>query len=184
VGQQRGVNDLHFLVTARIFIEYTRRGIWFLAWATPQQVAAVEKLTFERPGSPGIAKMDELLNEALGRPKKSPLLNPVKEFNNEPFLNCLHALTHGNPASVRMFAFGLDKIFRTDMLLLRAEVELNIFKILVYRRLLGQELKDVWAMLGTIYNQPDNLRKNVQIAAYQLKQKGSTPEKLFGLELP
>jgi len=66
-------------------------------------------LTFESPGSPGIATMDEMINEALGQGRVSHLI-AVSPGINEPFLDCLHALTHGNPISVRMISFGLDKI--------------------------------------------------------------------------
>lgn len=171
---QQGKNNFHFVVTMRSFIEYTRRGIWFLAWATEQQLRGVPKLTFQASGSPGIAKMDAMINEALGRGRVSHLMDPVKEINNEPFLHLLHALTHGNPISVRMVAFGVDKIFKTDMLLLRAETDLNLFRILLYRRMLGEELKDIWKMLGTIHNQPDIMKKNVMMAAHLVKQAGLT----------
>src|SRR5260370_5704677 len=140
---QQGKNNFHFVVTMRSFIEYTRRGIWFLAWATNQQLRGVKNLTFQASGSPGIAKMDAMISEALGLGKVSHLMDTVKDINNEPFLHCLHALTHGNPISVRMVAFGVDKIFKTDMLLLRAETDLNLFRILLYRRMLGEELKDI-----------------------------------------
>jgi hypothetical protein len=86
----------------------------------------------------------------------------------------LHALTHGNPISVRMLAFGLDKIFQTDMLLLRAETDLNLFRILLYRRMLGENIKDNWKMLATIHNEPDTMRTNVMIAALLVKQAGLT----------
>lgn len=171
---QQGKNNFHFVVTMRSFIEYTRRGIWFLAWATEQQLRSVKKLTFQASGSPGIAKMDAMINDALGRGKVSHLMDPMKEINNEPFLHCLHALTHGNPISVRMVAFGVDKIFKTDMLLLRAETDLNLFRILLYRRMLGEDLKDIWKMLGTIHNQPDTLKTNVMMAAHLVKQAGLT----------
>ena len=169
---QQGKNNFHFVVTMRSFIEYTRRGIWFLAWATDQQLRGVKSLTFRASGSPGIASMDAMINDALGRGKVSHLMDPMKDINNEPFLHCLHALTHGNPISVRMVAFGLDKIFKTDMLLLRAETDLNLFRILLYRRMLGEELKDIWKMLGTIHNQPDTMKTNVKIAAELVKQAG------------
>src|ERR1019366_9005314 len=55
--RQRGVNDFHFLVTLRSFIEYTRRGIWFLAWASEEKLRAAGTLTFDRAGSPGLAAM-------------------------------------------------------------------------------------------------------------------------------
>jgi len=169
---QQGKNNFHFVVTMRSFIEYTRRGIWFLSWATDQQLSGVKKLTFQASGSPGIAKMDAMINDALARGKVSHLMDPMKDINNEPFLHCLHALTHGNPISVRMVAFGIDKIFQTDNLLLRAETDLNLFRILLYRRMLGEELKDIWKMLSTIHNQPETMKTNVVIAANLVKQAG------------
>jgi hypothetical protein len=169
---QQGKNDFHFVVTMRSFIEYTRRGIWFLAWASDDQVRAVKTLTFQKPGSPGVAKMDTMITEALGHGKVCHLMNPVKDINNEPFLHCLHALTHGNPISVRMVTFGMDKIFQTDNLLLRAETDLNLFRILLLRRMLGEELKDIWKMLGGIHNQPETMRSNAKIAAHLVKQAG------------
>ncbi len=54
-----------------------------------------------------------------------------------------------------MVAFGVEKIFQTDKLLIRAETDLNLFRVLLYRRMLGEELKDIWKMLGKIHNQPD-----------------------------
>jgi hypothetical protein len=171
---QQGKNDFHFAVTMRSFIEYTRRGIWFLAWATDQQLSGVKNLTFQASGSPGIAKMDAMISEALGLGKVSHLMDPVKDINNEPFLHCLHALTHGNPISVRMVAFGVGNIFKTDMLLLRAETDLNLFRILLYRRMLGEDLGGIWTMLGTIHNQPDTMKTNVMIAARLIKQAGLT----------
>ena len=36
--EEQGTNDFHFLVTLRSFIEYTSRGIWFLAWATEKRL--------------------------------------------------------------------------------------------------------------------------------------------------
>ena len=169
---QQGKNDFHFVVTMRSFIEYTRRGVWFLAWASDDKVRKVKKLTFDKPGSPHLAAMDTMINEALGLGKVCHLLSPVKDINNEPFIDCLHALTHGNPISVRMVSFGVDKLFKTDMLLIRAEADLNLFRILLYRRMLGEELKNIWKMLGGIHNQPDTMRTNVQIAAHLVKQAG------------
>jgi hypothetical protein len=49
---QQGINDFYFLVTLRSFIEYTRRGIWFLAWASEEDLRKAERLTFKQPGSP------------------------------------------------------------------------------------------------------------------------------------
>jgi hypothetical protein len=128
---QQGKNDFHFLVTVRSFIEYSRRGIWFLVWAMDSEVEIAEKLTFNSASSPSLANMDKMINDALGKGPISYLLDPVAPINNEPFLHSLHALTHGNPISVRMLGFGLDKIFQTNMLLLRAELELNWFRVLL-----------------------------------------------------
>jgi hypothetical protein len=150
IKRQLRVNDFHLLVTLRSFIEYTRRGIWFLAWASEDKLGAAEKLTFERSGSPSLV-MDEKINKALRLGSVCHLLEKVA-LVNEPFLDCLHALIHGNPISVRMLGIGLDKLLQTDKLLIRAEMELNIFRILVYRRALGDELVDsVWSMLAAIH---------------------------------
>jgi len=73
-----------------------------------------------------------------------------------------------------MVAFGVEKIFQTDKLLIRAETDLNLFRVLLYRRMLGEALKDIWKMLGKIHNQPDTMRTNVKIAAHLLKQAGVT----------
>ena len=115
--------------------------------------------------------MDQMINEALGRGKLCPLKNPISGIN-EPFINCLHALTHGNPISVRVLGFGLEKIFQTDKLLQKAEADLNLFRVLIYRRLLGEELKDIWKMLGTIYHDPAVLREGARTAVIQLKDSG------------
>jgi hypothetical protein len=169
--RQRGVNDFHFLVTLRSFIEYTRRGIWFLAWASEKAIRKAERLTFERPGSPDLASMDAMINEALGDGKVSPLMNNLPGIN-EPFLNCLHALTHGNPISVRMTTFGLDKIFNTAGLLAKVELDLGIFRIILYRRMLGEDINAIWKMLAPIHNRPADVQANVLIAAHLLQQSG------------
>jgi hypothetical protein len=169
---QQGNNDFHFVVTLRSFIEYTRRGIWFLAWASDKQLQKSGELTFDKPGSPGLAAMDTMINEALGKGKVCHLMAPVKDINNEPFLNCLHALTHGNPISVRMLGFGLEKIFQTNMLLVRAETDLNLFRVLLYRRVLGENLNDIWKMLAPIHNEPVTMRENAKAAAVQLQKVG------------
>lgn len=91
---------------------------------------------------------------------------------NEPFINGLHALTHGNPISVRMIAFGLERIFNTEMLLLRAQTDLGLFRILLYRKRLGEKQKDIWKMLSTIHNRPSDVQANERIAAHLLKQSG------------
>jgi hypothetical protein len=168
--QLQGKNDFHFVVTVRSFIEYTRRGIWFLVWAKNAKLQAAEHLTFERPGSPPLAEMDKLINRALGNGNVSPLLNPIPPINNEPYINALHALTHGNPISVRMLGFGLDKIFQTNMMLARAELELNWFRVLLYRRMLGEDFADIWKLLKPIHNRPLEMR-NVAIQAGKEVQK-------------
>lgn len=168
---QRGINDFHFLVTLRSFIEYTRRGIWFLVWASEKKLRAAEKLTFSRSGSPDLVSMDQMMNEALGLGKKSHLTDPVTGIG-EPFIGCLYALTHGNPISVRMLGFGLERIFQTDSLLLRAETELHFFAILVCRRALGEEVQAIWKMLATINNRPQDIKTNARIAFELVKQRG------------
>ena len=91
---QQGKNEFHFVVSMRSFIEYTRRGIWFLVWASDEKVRAVKTFTFNRPGSPPLVDMDKLINQALGLGKMSHLNGPTRPINNEPFIDCLHALTH------------------------------------------------------------------------------------------
>lgn len=168
---QCGANDLHFLISLRSFIEYTRRGIWFLVWASDEKLMRAQKLTFERSGSPDLVRMDELINEGLGLGRKSHLRNLVAGIN-EPFIDCLHALTHGNPISARFMAFGLDKIFQTGNLLTRAEMEMDLFSILLFRRVLGEDAQAIWKMLGTIHNRPGDMKANAMIAAHQLKEAG------------
>jgi hypothetical protein len=177
--RQRGVNDSHFLVTLRSFIEYTRRGIWFLVWADEEALKKARKLTFKAPGSPRLVAMDAMINEALGKGKASTLMNKTPGIN-EPFLDCLHALTHGNPISVRMIAFGLDKIFDCAGLLAKAEIELGIFRIIFYRRMLGDGINAIWRMLASIHDRPDDVQANVLIAADLLKKSG----KLASLRRP
>jgi hypothetical protein len=169
--RQCGVNDFHFLVTLRSFIEYTRRGIWFLAWATEDELRAAGKLTFDRTGSPGVIKMDKMINHALGLGQVSHLLEPSQGID-EPFLNCLHALTHGNPISVRFLGFGLEKIFQTDRLLVRAEMERDLFTILICRRALGEDFNSIWGTLASINNRPADMMANAKIAAFQFKNSG------------
>ncbi|HVB57447.1 MAG TPA: hypothetical protein VNE63_13620 [Candidatus Acidoferrales bacterium] len=175
---QQGKNDFHFLVTIRSFIEYSRRGIWFLVWAMDSDLEIAEQLTFDRAGSPSLVKMDKMINDALGKGHISHLLAPVPLINNEPFLNSLHALTHGNPISVRMFGFGLDKIFQTEGMLLRAEVELNWFRVLLYRRMLGDDFCDIWKRLMPIHNEPENMRAAAIEAGRELHSAGlvASPE--------
>jgi len=136
------------------------------------ELEVAEKLTFERSGSPSVQTMDKMINDALGNGYISHLLDPIPLINNEPFINALHALTHGNPISVRMLGFGLQKIFQTNMLLLRAELELNWFRVLLYRRMPGEEFCDIWKLLIPIHNQPEAMRANAVIAAHLLSKAG------------
>lgn len=169
--QQREKNIFHFIITLRSFIEYIRRGMWFLCWANTEKLREAMNLTFENPGSPGIATMDEMINEALGHGRVSHLMAFAPGIN-EPFLDCLHALTHGNPISVRMISFGLDEIFNAKMLLVRAEVDFGLFRIMVYRRMMGEKQRDIWKLLGAIHNRPADVAANVKTAAYLLKESG------------
>ncbi len=121
--------------------------------------------------------MDKMINEVLGLGRVSHLMTILPGIN-EPLLDCLHALTHGNPISVRMIAFGLDKIFNTEMLLVRAEVEFGLFRIMLYRRMLGEKQSEIWKMLSDIQNRPADIKTNVLIAAHLLKQSGKT-DKVF-----
>lgn len=170
--EQQTQNSFHFVVTMRSFIEYTRRGIWFLVWADDEHVSKVRRVTFQKPGSPGVPKMDAMINQALGLGNVSHLTRPIKEINDESFLDCLHALTHGNPISVRMISFGVDKIFQIDKLLLRAETDLNLFGILLFRKMLGEEPKDIFKSIAGIHDQPDAMRTNARIAAHRLRATG------------
>ena len=179
--KQLGVNNFHLLVTLRSFIEYQRRGIWFLVWASEGRLSVAEKLTFDQAGSPKLSRMDEMINEAVGLGKVSYLLNKVP-LVNESFLNCLHALTHGNPISVRMLGVGLDKIFQPDKLLIRAEMELNMFHTLAYRRALGEELKSIWSTLAPIHDHPDDVRNLAKAAGMDVKTAGGLEKLLDQLQ--
>lgn len=46
--QQRENNVFHFVITLRSFIEYTRRGMWFLCWANREKLKAARKPTFSK----------------------------------------------------------------------------------------------------------------------------------------
>jgi hypothetical protein len=50
--------------------------------------------------------------------------------------------------------------------------------VLLYRRLLGEELKDIWKMLAGIHNQPETMRTNARIAAQKVKQ-ANLPDSRF-----
>jgi hypothetical protein len=167
--RQHKDNIFHFVISLRSFIEYTRRGVWFLCWADPKQIKEAYRLTFAKSGSPPLVAMDAMMNERLGKGAISALKRPAQGIG-EPFINSLHALTHGNPISVRFLSFGMEKIFNTEMLLLRAEIDLSIFRILLCRMMLGEKQEDIWRMLSTIEN----------LAASSLQDAGG-PEKFFGL---
>ncbi|MEJ2007435.1 MAG: hypothetical protein P8Z30_04625 [Acidobacteriota bacterium] len=179
---QQGVNDLYFVVTLRSFIEYSRRGIWFLVWASEEALQEAGRATFDKAASPSLRVMDEMINEALGQGRVSHLMDNLPGIN-EPFINCLHALTHGNPISVRMHPFGIAKIFNTEKLLARAELDLNIFRIVLYRRTLGEDITAIWKTLEPIQNRPGDVRSNVLVAADLLKKSGKLSASL-GYQLP
>lgn len=182
LDSQQGSNNFYFLVSLRSFIEYSRRGIWFLVWATDEILKRAEELTFKQAGSPSLVRMDEMINEAMGQGRISHLTRKVLGVN-EPFLDCLHALTHGNPISVRMTTFGLERIFNTKGLLARAECDLDIFRVVLYRRAMGEEFSAIWKILGSIHNRPADIRADARIAAHLLKQSGKLGPSL-GLEIP
>lgn len=169
--RQRGTNDFHLLISLRSFIEYTRKGIWFLAWASEDQLNAAGKLTFERAGSPTLVRMDMMINEALGLGKVSHLQDKVTGVN-ERFLDCLHALTHGNPLSARVLGVGIEKVFHIDGLLQRAQMENDMFTVLVCRRALGEDLGTAWKDVAAAHNNPAAMRARALDAASRLKQQG------------
>ena len=121
--------------------------------------------------------MDAMINDALGQGRVSRLMDKLPGVN-EPFLHCLHALTHGNPISVRMTTYGLDKIFNTEGLLGRVELDLDIFRIVLYRRILGDDISAIWKMLGPIRDRPADVRGNALIAGHLLKQSGKLASSL------
>jgi hypothetical protein len=121
--------------------------------------------------------MDAMINDALGQGDVSHLKDKLQGIN-EPLIDCLHALTHGNPISVRMTTYGLNKIFDTQKLLDMVELELGIFRILVYRRLLGEDFGAIWRMLGPIHDRPADLRANALVAADLLKKSGKLASSL------
>jgi hypothetical protein len=170
----RAVHQEHpfdFLVSLRSFIEYTRRGIWFLVWASNDQLREAEHLTFNQAGSPSLIKMDAMLNKAMGAGKISHLNNTVDGVN-EPFIDCLHALTHGNPVSVRFIAVDLTRVFDIPKSLARAEHELNIYRLLHYRRVAGMPQNDIWKPLASIHDKPQSLYEEVIKAATDVKKQG------------
>jgi hypothetical protein len=73
-----------------------------------------------------------------------------------------------------MIGMGLESVFDTKSLLARAELDLGIFRILLYRHMAGEEIGGIWAMLSTIHNRPNDIKANVLIAVHILKQSGNT----------
>lgn len=134
-----------------------------------KSLLATRKLSFMESGT-DIITADKRISKSLGRGEVSGLLDPVAGVG-EPFMNCLHALTHGNPIMTRMLAFGLDKCFNTPMLVVKAEAEYHMFLILLGRQLLGQDSEVTWKTLSTIYNRPNDLRDNARIVVHLLKQQ-------------
>jgi hypothetical protein len=63
--------------------------------------------------SPPLTKMDAMLNKAMGA-GKVPHLTDLVDVVNEPYIDCLHSLTHGNPVP-------LNNPFPERALLSRAE---------------------------------------------------------------
>jgi hypothetical protein len=168
---QQQENPFHFLVTLRSFIEYTRRGIWFLCWASNDQLRRAEHLTFKQGGSPSLIKMDTMLNKAMGAGRVSHL-NDLVEVVNEPFIDCLHSLTHGNPVSVRFIAMDLTKVFNIPTGLATAEHDLNIFRLLLYRRVAGMPQNEIWKLLTPIHNRPKALFEEIQRVAAEVMDNG------------
>lgn len=110
-----------------------------------------------------------MLFEAMGA--QSHLTDIVGGFN-EPFIDCLHALTHGNPVSVRFPAMESTKLFHIPKFVARAEHEQNIFRLLVYRRMTKLPQADIWNLLKPIHDQPSLLYNEVVKAAADFKRSG------------
>jgi hypothetical protein len=70
-----------------------------------------------------------------------------------------------------MFEFGIDKLFDINMLLVRAEADLDIYRIAFYRHLLGQSEDEIWGLLREMHNRPNELMQNAIVAAYQVREK-------------
>jgi hypothetical protein len=140
-------------------------------WASNAQLKEAEHLTFKQAGSPPLTKMDAMLNKAMGAGKVSHL-TVIVDGVNEPFIECLHALTHGNPVSVRFIAMDLALIFDLPRILARAEHELNIFRLLLYRRVAGMPQNDVWKLLTPVHDKPQLLYEEVLKAAADVHKQG------------
>lgn len=166
-----GFHDFHILVTLRSFIEYTRKGIWFLVWAKDPALRKCETISFRDPGTPSLERVDQLIQQELGNGKKSPLSAQVKGVN-ESFIHLLHALTHGNPFSVRLDPMGLNQIFDIDHILMRCEQDLNLFRMLLYSTILGDSIENTWSQLVSVQNSPAGLQGLVIATALRLKTSG------------
>jgi hypothetical protein len=81
-----------------------------------------------------------------------------------------------------MLGVGLDKIFKPDKLLIRAEMELNIFHTLVYKRALGEDLKSIWSALAPIHDRPDDVRNLAKTAGTDVKKEGGLERLLEQLQ--
>jgi hypothetical protein len=165
-----GWNDFLALISLRSFIEYTRRGVWLLFFAKTKSLMATRNLSFMESGA-DLITMDKRYNQALGLGEISYLQTLVAGIN-EPFIDCLHALTHGNPIIARAASVGLDSVFNAKMLVLRAEMEHHMFLILLGRQLLGQDPQTTWKKLAEINNKPDEVRANAEIVGRLLKEAG------------
>lgn len=164
-----GSNNFLVLVCLRSFIEYTRRGIWLLFFAKTDSLLATRKLSFMENGT-DVITADKRISQSLELGDISSLLDPVPGIG-EPFIKCLHALTHGNPIITRILAFGLDNYFNTPMLVARAEMDYYMFLILLGRQLLGQSSDVTWKTLTAIRNNPGDMRANALIVSHLLRQK-------------
>jgi hypothetical protein len=153
-------NHFYVAVTLRSFIEYHRRGIWFLMFATDQEVLDSAELTFERGGNRSLLAMDKMIHSALGFVvAKSPLESPVIGLGKpEPFIDALHAITHGNPIAVRMATFGVDKVIQIEPTVERVDSERDWFTIVLSRRILKHPNATIWSDLAPIHNQPAALK--------------------------
>lgn len=165
-----GWNDFLALVSLRSFIEYTRRGVWLLFFAKPKALYATRNISFMESGT-DIITMDKRYNESLGLGLISYLSSPVPGVN-EPFINCLHALTHGNPIMARAASIGLHTVFDAKMLVTKADMEYNMFVILLGRLLLGDEAAITWKKLAQINNKPAEVRAEAVIVTQLLKHAG------------
>jgi len=181
-----GTNDFHFLVTLRSFIDYTRRGIWYLVWASEDhiQIAMPPSFTFKQTGIPDTIGIDSKIRHAIGLSPKSPLGAPLPGLKGEKFLDCLHSLTHGNPAAVTMLARGLRNFFDIDNYLVGAEEYLAQFQIILYRLAVGEKIGSIWQTLGVVRSAV-MLRAMVKVSAKRARDAAVFSEiEQWAAELP